>query len=152
MTAIVPATTPARSSSGVGQGAVGQRVTVVLLERAEDGVLLPTQDAKRLLLLADADEHVIGGAAGVHDEVGQSGSTREDDLSLDDPHLAEMKDHKWRSQPAEALSTSVFAFCRRAGHPTRVMALRVRWHCVDHYFALLRGKTAVPSPSPIFDC
>jgi hypothetical protein len=38
------------------------------------------------------------------------------------------------------------------GRPTRVMALRVRWHCVDHYFGLLRGKTMVRSASPVFDC
>jgi hypothetical protein len=38
------------------------------------------------------------------------------------------------------------------GRPTRVIALRVRWHCVDHYVALLRGKTMVRSASPIFDC
>ncbi len=36
--------------------------------------------------------------------------------------------------------------------PTRVMALRVRWHCVDHYFSLLRGNTVVRSASPVFDC
>jgi len=38
------------------------------------------------------------------------------------------------------------------GRTARVMALRVRWHCVDHYFALLRGTTLVRSASPIFDC
>jgi hypothetical protein len=38
------------------------------------------------------------------------------------------------------------------GRPTRVMALRVRWHCVDHYFALLREKTMVRSASRVFDC
>jgi hypothetical protein len=38
------------------------------------------------------------------------------------------------------------------GHTTRVLTLRVRWHCVDHYFALLRGKTVVRSASPSFDC
>ena len=38
------------------------------------------------------------------------------------------------------------------GRTTRVVALRVRWHCVDHYFALLRGKTRVRNASPIFDC
>jgi hypothetical protein len=37
------------------------------------------------------------------------------------------------------------------GRATRVMALRVRWHCVDHYFALMRGKTEVRSTSPVFD-
>ena len=38
------------------------------------------------------------------------------------------------------------------GRTTRVMVLRVRWHCVDHYFALLPGKTQVRPGSPIFDC
>jgi hypothetical protein len=38
------------------------------------------------------------------------------------------------------------------GRPTRVMALRVRWHCLDHYFGLLRGKTVVRSSLPVFDC
>jgi hypothetical protein len=38
------------------------------------------------------------------------------------------------------------------GRPTRVTAFRLRWHCVDHYFGLLRGKTVVRSASPIFDC
>jgi hypothetical protein len=38
------------------------------------------------------------------------------------------------------------------GRATRVTALRVRWHCVDHFFALVRGKTEVRSASPIFDC
>jgi hypothetical protein len=38
------------------------------------------------------------------------------------------------------------------GRTTRVVALRVRWHCVDHYFALLRGKTYVRTGSPTFDC
>lgn len=37
-------------------------------------------------------------------------------------------------------------------HATRVTALRVRWHCVDHYFALLRGETRVRVPRPTFDC
>jgi hypothetical protein len=37
------------------------------------------------------------------------------------------------------------------GRATRVMALRVRWHCVDN-FALMRGKTEVRSTSPVFDC
>ncbi len=39
-----------------------------------------------------------------------------------------------------------------SGHPTRVMTLRVRWHCVDHYFALVQGQTVVRSASPVFDC
>jgi hypothetical protein len=39
-----------------------------------------------------------------------------------------------------------------SGRPTRVTALRVRWHCVDHYFGLLHGTTVVRNPSPIFDC
>jgi len=38
------------------------------------------------------------------------------------------------------------------GRTTRVVVLRVRWHCVDHYFALLRGTTRVRSPRPVFDC
>jgi hypothetical protein len=38
------------------------------------------------------------------------------------------------------------------GRTTPVMALRVRWHCVDHFFALMRGKTEIRSPSPTFDC
>ena len=38
------------------------------------------------------------------------------------------------------------------GRLTRVIALRVRWHCVDHNFGLLRGKTVVRSTRPIFDC
>jgi hypothetical protein len=38
------------------------------------------------------------------------------------------------------------------GRATRVMALRVRWHCVDHYFALMRGKTEIRTTSPVFDC
>jgi hypothetical protein len=36
--------------------------------------------------------------------------------------------------------------------PTRVFALRLHWHCVDHYFSVLRGKSVVRSPSPVFDC
>jgi hypothetical protein len=35
---------------------------------------------------------------------------------------------------------------------THVTALRVRWHCVDHSFALLRGKSDVPTATPQFDC
>jgi hypothetical protein len=38
------------------------------------------------------------------------------------------------------------------GRTTRVAALDVRWHCVDHYFAVLRGETVVRRPRPIFDC
>lgn len=38
------------------------------------------------------------------------------------------------------------------GRKTRVAALRVRWHCVDHYFSLLRGTTKIGSASPAFDC
>jgi hypothetical protein len=39
-----------------------------------------------------------------------------------------------------------------AGRETHVTALRVRWHCVDHYFSLLRGKSDVPTATPLFDC
>jgi hypothetical protein len=39
-----------------------------------------------------------------------------------------------------------------AGRETHVTALRVRWHCVDHYFALLRGKSDVAAATPLFDC
>jgi hypothetical protein len=39
-----------------------------------------------------------------------------------------------------------------AGRETHVTALRVRWHCVDHYFALLRGKSDGPTATPLFDC
>jgi hypothetical protein len=39
-----------------------------------------------------------------------------------------------------------------SGRPTRVRTLRVRWHCVDHYFGLLRGTTAVRAVTPTFDC
>ena len=38
------------------------------------------------------------------------------------------------------------------GRATRVTALRVRWHCVDHYFSLLRGNTRVRVSRPTFDC
>lgn len=38
------------------------------------------------------------------------------------------------------------------GHTTRVATLRVRWHCADHFFALLPGRTAVRRASPTFDC
>jgi hypothetical protein len=39
-----------------------------------------------------------------------------------------------------------------SGRVARVVTLRVRWHCVDRYFGLLRGKTVVRSARPIFDC
>jgi hypothetical protein len=39
-----------------------------------------------------------------------------------------------------------------ANRPVRVSKLIVRWHCVDHFFALGRGSTRVPVPSPILDC
>jgi hypothetical protein len=35
---------------------------------------------------------------------------------------------------------------------TRVTILRIRWHCVDHDFIILRGATRVEPPSPTFDC
>lgn len=38
------------------------------------------------------------------------------------------------------------------GRETRVSALRVRWHCVDHYFSLVRGTSDVPTATPLFDC
>jgi hypothetical protein len=39
------------------------------------------------------------------------------------------------------------------GNATRVSTLRVRWHCVDHYFVLLRGSaTHVRNPKAVFDC
>jgi hypothetical protein len=38
------------------------------------------------------------------------------------------------------------------GRQTRVVALRLSWHCVDHYFGLVRGKTRVRSARPSFDC
>jgi hypothetical protein len=34
----------------------------------------------------------------------------------------------------------------------RVRRLRVRWHCVDRFYVLQRGGTAVPSAAPVFDC
>lgn len=37
------------------------------------------------------------------------------------------------------------------GRATRVAALRVGWHCVDHYF-LLRGTSQARRASPAFDC
>jgi hypothetical protein len=36
--------------------------------------------------------------------------------------------------------------------PTRVTALHLQWHCVDHYFALTRGTTRVDATTPAFDC
>jgi hypothetical protein len=38
------------------------------------------------------------------------------------------------------------------GKPTRVTGLRLRWHCVDHYFGLVPGRTHVRRVSPAFDC
>src|ERR1700730_14775961 len=38
------------------------------------------------------------------------------------------------------------------GAPTHVTILRVRWHCVDHYFIILRGATRTGRASPTFDC
>jgi hypothetical protein len=38
------------------------------------------------------------------------------------------------------------------GRAMRVVTLRVRWHCVDHYFAIMRGKTDVRGANPTFDC
>jgi hypothetical protein len=38
------------------------------------------------------------------------------------------------------------------GRTIWVAVLRVRWHCVDHYFALLPGRTRLRPASPIFDC
>jgi hypothetical protein len=39
------------------------------------------------------------------------------------------------------------------GNTTRVSTLRVRWHCVDHYFALSRGSTTLAHTThAIFDC
>jgi hypothetical protein len=35
---------------------------------------------------------------------------------------------------------------------TRVAILRVRWHCVDHDFIVVRGATRVGRASPSFDC
>jgi len=35
---------------------------------------------------------------------------------------------------------------------TRVTILRLRWHCVDHDFIVVRGSTHVRRTSPIFDC
>ncbi len=34
----------------------------------------------------------------------------------------------------------------------RVRRLRVRWHCVDHFYVLQRSGTAVPRALPSFDC
>lgn len=36
--------------------------------------------------------------------------------------------------------------------PARITQLIVRWHCVDHFFALGHGSTRVRVPNPIFDC
>jgi hypothetical protein len=33
-----------------------------------------------------------------------------------------------------------------------VRRLRVQWHCVDHFYVLQRGGTAVPTALPVFDC
>jgi hypothetical protein len=38
------------------------------------------------------------------------------------------------------------------GRATRIVSLRVRWHCVDRYFALLHGSTVVGRARPSFDC
>jgi DNA-binding beta-propeller fold protein YncE len=38
------------------------------------------------------------------------------------------------------------------GKPTRITGLQIRWHCVDHYFALVRGDTQVENATPSFDC
>ncbi len=38
------------------------------------------------------------------------------------------------------------------GSSARITNLRVRWHCVDHDFILVRGTTRVRSPLPTFDC
>lgn len=38
------------------------------------------------------------------------------------------------------------------GRTTGVAVLRVRWHCVDHYFSLARGTTLTRPPHAIFDC
>jgi hypothetical protein len=34
----------------------------------------------------------------------------------------------------------------------RVRRLRVQWHCVDHFYVLQHGGTAVANASPLFDC
>jgi hypothetical protein len=34
----------------------------------------------------------------------------------------------------------------------RVSILRVRWHCVDHAFTIVRGATRLGRVSPSFDC
>jgi len=34
----------------------------------------------------------------------------------------------------------------------RVTTLRVRWHCVDHAFTIIRGATRTGPVSPSFDC
>lgn len=38
------------------------------------------------------------------------------------------------------------------GRPAELRRLVVRWHCVDHFFALEHGATRVQVPRPIFDC
>jgi hypothetical protein len=35
---------------------------------------------------------------------------------------------------------------------TRVARLALSWHCVDHQFGLLRGRTLTPAGHPTFDC
>ena len=35
---------------------------------------------------------------------------------------------------------------------TRVTILRIRWHCVDHDFVIVRGATQLERASPTFDC
>jgi hypothetical protein len=39
-----------------------------------------------------------------------------------------------------------------SGAAPRVTILRVRWHCVDHDFIVVRGATRVGRASPSFDC
>jgi hypothetical protein len=38
------------------------------------------------------------------------------------------------------------------GKVTRVVRLRVGWHCVDHYFSLLAGATEIHRARPLFGC
>jgi hypothetical protein len=45
-----------------------------------------------------------------------------------------------------------FRVLPRDGGLTRVARLRVRWHCVDHYFSLLPGTTEIRRVRPLFDC
>lgn len=40
----------------------------------------------------------------------------------------------------------------KGGTSARITTLRVRWHCVDHDFILVRGTTRVRLPLPTFDC